>query len=387
MRDFTLVNIPDIHFFETDLVFDTIEEELLGKPVVLVYDRNVLKAHPMLEHTLSKAFRIVAKRPLREVEPLADGIEESADAARAAGSELVISVGGGSTIDTAKGVALLVPSARQLPEDFQTPGDFDTALSHIAIPTTAGPGAEVSPAMVYRTNRGCKTAVVDSRLIPHSVIIFPQLATSLPPFETTCCLFDGICHSIESWLAPRSSYLAKSFAVGALRAFIEDLPRAVARPANKTIRARLALASVISSLGLQSTNSGAAHALSNVVPPTAKVPHGALVSAMLLALLSDDLSTAEPPYPFVHLATALNYRTFEALLEHLLLLYQVHMLGGIVDLSIRTDLGSITSRLENTLKDARLTNHPASIDSERALRVCTAAIRLLQSRSIDALRD
>ncbi len=124
---------------------------------------------------------------------------EGAELGRAVGAELVIGVGGGSAIDTAKCIALLITNGGH-PRDWEDFGTLQAApLPVLAVPTTAGTGSEVSPsAIITDTERRKKMNLFDPRICPRVALVDPDLTLSMPPALTAATGMDALSHAVDS---------------------------------------------------------------------------------------------------------------------------------------------------------------------------------------------
>ncbi len=360
----------------SDIAQFKIPEEYRNLRCVVIHDPRVMHMHPDIHEKLGQLVTCVAFVALRQTEPQAANIEDAASRAKEVGAQLIVSVGGGSTMDTGKGVSQLLYGRRHLPDSFERPGFFRSIAPHIAIPTTAGPGAEVSPAMVFSNKNGRRIAIVDERLIPRHVVIVPRLATTLPPYETACCVLDGIAHSIEGALRPDCSPAAYVMSTLVLRGFLGSMWSACKSPHDPAIRERLGVLSVWSSESLRMTGVGAAHALADSVSDAVRAPHGAIVSSALVALLEGDSSGGEGGRQLDQLAIDVGYQDARGLTSFIAQYWSnfVERHGQYLRQSEDIDIARC---VERALVNPRLAFHPSILDAlriERAIRRILGAL-------------
>ena len=251
----------------------------------VIYDPQVLALNPWLREAVERWFECELLVAIQGGEPTAESIEGTAAEARAAGSDVIVSVGGGSTIDTAKGVALLALGATRLPREFAPNWEVGEPKPHVAIPTTAGPGAEASPAIVYGLVGANTTVCAHRALIPREVVICGAVGSTLPRWLNATCILDGVAHSVECLLSADCPGLAQELCGDALLTFGNALERIDHAPDDVDERERLAIASIMSASGLRLAGVHAVHALARGLAEGVQAPHSLLVSLCLTAMM------------------------------------------------------------------------------------------------------
>ncbi|MHC9542306.1 MAG: iron-containing alcohol dehydrogenase [Vulcanimicrobiota bacterium] len=259
---------------------------------LLIIDDNVAKLHSNLIEMMTSQLSIGHILKMSHPEPTVDNIEALAHEALYSNQKFdkVISIGGGSTIDCAKGLCHLLPEPRRLPTSFEMPGKFlGKTISHVCFPTTLGSGSEISPAMIYGLENGRKTCIVDDRLVPSIVIIIPKFFHSLGRKQIVICALDGIVHAIEVVLWPQVNPLVKLLGGSACRFFFEGLKKnsenEIQNQHNEEAYKLLAYGSIFSSIALRLSRAGFAHAMAGVLGETIQIPHGQIVGIILFILL------------------------------------------------------------------------------------------------------
>ncbi|MBL8699715.1 MAG: phosphonoacetaldehyde reductase [Alphaproteobacteria bacterium] len=203
---------------------------------------------------------------------------------RGAGIGLIVALGGGSAIDTAKVLAA-------------SGGEFDAVRSHlesggkaklpaplpiVAIPTTAGTGSEVTCwATVWDGERKRKHSLADPRLYPEAAIVDPTLTHSLPRGLTLSTGLDALSHALESLWNRNANPVSATYAVAAAREILDVLPALLDRLGDAGLRARMAQAAVFAGLAFSNTKTALAHSLSYDVTLHHGVPHGIACSFTL----------------------------------------------------------------------------------------------------------
>ncbi len=218
-------------------------------------------------------------------------VDAAADAYRASEADCVIGIGGGSALDTAKAVRLVVagPQDGRVAEYAYRLGD--KARPHpprvrlpfyIAIPTTAGTGAEVTPwAVITDPDEKLKFGVGGPHSVPNVALIDPELALTLPPFLTAATGMDALTHCIEAYVSTNENPALDPMIVHAIALIGRSLPVAVMQPANRAARRDMAEAAMIGGIAISSKWLGACHSLAHPLSSFANVHHG-LANAILL---------------------------------------------------------------------------------------------------------
>lgn len=212
--------------------------------------------------------------------------EAAAEAAlalyRAKACDGIVALGGGSAIDLAKAVGLLATHAGVL-GDYVVKGGGSERIGEIApviaVPTTAGTGAEVGRAASLTLKNGSKIACVNPRLIPRVAICDPELTLGLPPVMTAATGMDALSHGIEAYLSTRENPPAAAIALDCVERAGRWLERAVARGGDREARWHMLMAALEGGLTFQK-GLGAVHAASH--PLGALGHHHGTLNAILL---------------------------------------------------------------------------------------------------------
>jgi len=227
--------------------------------------------------------------------------------AQTIGASALVAVGGGSAIDVAKAVSVLLPHAGISWDDLQA-GRAKLSGSHVpmvAVPTTAGTGSEVSHVAVIGATDGFKKGVVHASLFPSVAIVDAGLALSLAPKLTAATGMDALVHAIEAYLGRRANPSMDLLALGALRAIVGALPRAVADGANLAARREMAQAAAWAGMAMDQAGLGLCHALCGPLSAHHEIHHG-LGNAVLLPAALAFNAPAVPPGRWPALRDALG---------------------------------------------------------------------------------
>jgi alcohol dehydrogenase len=187
----------------------------------------------------------------------------------------LISLGGGSAIDTAKGMAIVMTEGGSI-RDHQGASRLSRRQTpHIAIPTTAGTGSEVTLYIVVKDEAAHeKMHFMEDRIIPDVAILDPSLTLGMPAPLTAATGMDALTHAIEAYTGINRNPIADGHALQAMRLVAEFLPRAVAEPLDKVARGQMLLAANIAGTAFNSTGVGLVHAMAHVIGARHGVHHG-----------------------------------------------------------------------------------------------------------------
>jgi alcohol dehydrogenase class IV len=211
--------------------------------------------------------------------PVEANVTAGVNAFRAGTHDGVIAFGGGSALDTAKAIALMVGQSRPI-WDFEDREDWYTRVNVagmapvVAVPTTAGTGSEVGRCSVLTDLRDhTKKLIFHPRLLPAIVIEDPELTVGLPPSITAAVGMDALSHNLEAYCAPGYHPMADGIALEGMRLIKEWLPVAVRDGSNLEARASMLIASTMGATAFQK-GLGAMHSLSHPCGANLNTHHG-----------------------------------------------------------------------------------------------------------------
>ena len=243
--------------------------------------------------------------------PTEAAMRQAADAYREGGCDSIVAVGGGSSIDLAKAVALIVSHPEPLTQYAAILGGLSRITAAmppvIAIPTTAGTGSEVGRAALITLDDGRKLGFISPHLIPNLAICDPELTLGLPPLLTAATGMDAISHCIETFLSPRFNPPADAIALDGLARAVRWLPEAYADGGNLTARSEMMMAALQGGMCFQK-GLGAVHAMSHPLGglETPRLHHGTLNAVIMPAVLRMNAATAEAKYARLRAAIGLG---------------------------------------------------------------------------------
>lgn len=217
--------------------------------------------------------------------PTRKDVESCVELARAHRPDLIVAIGGGSTMDVAKACNMVCAEG---PEVMDRRGLRPSAAPHlpmIAIPTTAGTGSECQAYAVISDDAGVKGSFATSRALPRVVLLDPTLTTTQPRAVTANSGFDAIVHAVEVTVTTSASILSSMLAAEAFTLLIANLPVALDHPDDLDARSGMQLGAALAGLGIAYSMLGAAHAAGNSLMARMHMSHGESVALMLPAVI------------------------------------------------------------------------------------------------------
>lgn len=209
-------------------------------------------------------------------------VKQAVEMASEKGADILVSVGGGSVIDTAKGTAIVLKEGGKL-ENYEGVQMLSRAQTpHLAIPTTAGTGSEVTAAAVIKDwDRNIKMLIHDNHIMPNTAILDPLLTQGLPTMLTATTGMDALTHAIEAIHATVAEPIADYIAFGAIRIIMEYLPRCVEDGNDLLARGQQQIAATMAGIAFVNSQINIVHSLAHSTGGIFGVPHG-LANSILL---------------------------------------------------------------------------------------------------------
>lgn len=236
-------------------------------------------------------------------------INQAAQVARDAGADCLVSVGGGSVIDTAKGMAIILKEGGKL-EDYagfqllnrpQTP--------HVVIPTTSGTGSEATmTAVVKDWDKKQKQLFSSTFIIPSIGILDPTIVEGLPPMLTATTGMDAFTHAVEAIHTLQASPMADAMALQAIRLTYEYLPRCVEDGSDLLARGQQQCAATMAGVAFDNAQVGLPHAMAHSLGGLFKVPHGLANSIVLPHAMRFNIEECPDRYRLVAEAMRLDIK-------------------------------------------------------------------------------
>ena len=232
-----------------------------------------------------------------QADPPVHVIEAAVKLARDTRVDGVVSIGGGSSMDVAKLVALLAVGQERLDDIYGVGMAKGPRLPLVLSPTTAGTGSEVTPISIVTTGEGEKKGVVSPVLLPDWAVLDAELTLGLPAHVTAATGIDAMVHAIEAYTSKRlKNPLSDSLAREALRLLGGNIHEACRNGANREARHNMLLGSMLAGMAFANAPVAAVHALAYPVGARFHVPHGLSNSLVLPQVIRFNASSAEVHY-------------------------------------------------------------------------------------------
>lgn len=237
--------------------------------------------------------------------PTSDDVDVCLRAARAFAPDLFVGIGGGSAIDTAKGVNFLLCCGGEM-RDYRGRDRATAALLPlIAVPTTAGTGTEVqSFALIGDPETKQKMACGDPTAAPRFALLDARLTLTQPAFVTACTGLDAIGHAVETAVTRARTELSSRYSTAAFTVAVGAFPTVLAEPANLDARADMLRAAALAGLAIEHSMLGAAHAMANPLTARFGVVHGQAVGTALPRVVRFNAQAADARAAYARLARA-----------------------------------------------------------------------------------
>lgn len=230
-------------------------------------------------------------------DPPETSVQAAVQAARAMATDGVVGFGGGSSMDTAKLVALLARTPQELPSIYGIGLALGPRLPLVQVPTTAGTGSEVTPISILTTPSHEKKGVVSPLLYPDIALLDSRLTLGLPPAVTAMTGVDAMVHAIEAYTTRlKKNPLSDALAVKALQLLYANLLPAVNDGSDAGVRERMLLGSLFAGMAFANAPVGAVHALAYPLGGHFHLPHGLSNSLVLGPVLEFNRPAAAALY-------------------------------------------------------------------------------------------
>lgn len=225
--------------------------------------------------------RALAGFALMEAEPVVPSpsipfVQQMWDAWKGKGIGLVVGVGGGSVIDCAKALRILLTQEEGTLEEFARDARpfAQRGLPFIAVPTTAGTGSEVTPYASLQTTAHQKISLTHPWLFPDVALIDPMLTHSMPRYVTACSGLDALAQAVESFWSVHHTPFSETHSVRAISLILENFETVLKEPSHRKARFAMSAASTEAGLAITQTRTTAVHAVSYPLTTFFDIPHG-----------------------------------------------------------------------------------------------------------------
>ena len=214
--------------------------------------------------------------------PTTEDVESGRQLASQVCPDLIIGLGGGSSMDCAKGINFLYTGGGQMEDYWGIGRAVQEMLPMIAVPTTAGTGSETqSFALISDAKTHVKMACGDKKAAFRIALLDPELTLTQPSRVTALTGIDALAHALESYVTTRRNPVSVAFSREAWRLLSENISRVLEEPNDLKARSGMQLGACFAGVAIENSMLGAAHALANPLTATFGIPHGEAVGVML----------------------------------------------------------------------------------------------------------
>lgn len=258
--------------------------ELGARRVLLVTDRGIVAAGHVaraVESLQGAGVAVTVYDAVRE-NPSTVDVARCLAVARDAGVDLFVGLGGGSSMDTAKGTNFLLTNGGEMKDYWGVGKASRPMLPLIAVPTTAGTGSECqSAALIADEHTHQKMACLDPKAAARVALLDPELTVSQPPRVTAVTGVDALAHAVETAVTTIRDSVSLMYSHEAFKRLIHALPRVLEAPTDLDARGQMLLGAAFAGTAIESSMLGAAHSAANPLTAHFNVVHGAAVGLML----------------------------------------------------------------------------------------------------------
>jgi len=281
-----------------------------GKKALMVTDNNLDKIGLLdgIKRSLTDAridFVIFDKVT---TEPLMEYVEEGLRVLKKNSCDLLISVGGGSCMDTAKGISILASNPGRLP-DFEGMNRVkNPGIPHVAIPTTAGTGSEVTPsAVIADSERNVKMLIMSPHLGTKIALVDPFLTVPMPQSITASTGMDALTHAIEGYISVKAHTITDTLNLHAIQLISENLPQAWADGTNIQARTNMMIGALEAGMGFCNSSVALVHGMARPLGAYFHIPHGIANAALLPTVM--EFTIWGNPRKYAEIAEAMGENT------------------------------------------------------------------------------
>ena len=215
-------------------------------------------------------------------EPSDKMVAAGVEAYKANGCDFLIALGGGSPMDTAKSIGVMVASGAEKISDFMHKTINVNVPYLVAIPTTAGTGSEATQfTIINDTENNVKMLLAGPSVLPALAVVDPAFTMTAPPSVTANTGVDALCHAVEAYTSRKAQPLSDTFALSAIKRIHKNLPICYADGKNEQARMQMALGATEAGIAFNNSSVTIVHGMSRPIGALFHVPHG-LSNAILL---------------------------------------------------------------------------------------------------------
>ena len=218
----------------------------------------------------------------------------------------IVAVGGGSVIDTAKGVRMLLSQNKEDINELMGNEilNYGKHIPFIVVPTTSGTGSEVTIVAVIEDKiKNLKMEFISYFLLPDVAVLDPEMTMTLPKKATASTGIDALCHAIEAYTCIQKNPLSDAYAISVIKIIMDNIEIAVKNGENKKARLSMANASLMAGISFSNSMVGLVHAIGHSIGAVSKVPHGDAISILLPYVMEYNFDVVKEEYAKIALYT------------------------------------------------------------------------------------
>jgi alcohol dehydrogenase len=273
--------------------------EIGGRRVLLVTDKGLTQAghaKPAINSLLAADLAVAVFDDVTP-NPTTDDVDRALEVARSEKIDLLVGLGGGSSLDCAKGVNFLFTNGGRM-EDYKGVGRAKLPLlPMIAVPTTAGTGSEAqSFALIADAKTHMKMACGDKKAACRIALLDPDLTVSMPPSVTAATGIDALSHALETFVSKPRNAISNLFSRNAWRLLAQGFRTVLREPTDLNARAAMLLGAHLAGGAIENSMLGATHALANPLSAHFNITHGIAIGVMLPHVIQYNSEVVGPLY-------------------------------------------------------------------------------------------
>lgn len=219
----------------------------------------------------------------------------------------ILAVGGGSVIDTSKGLKMLL--SQEVDDIMLLMGNEimkkGKKIPFIVVPTTSGTGSEATlVAVISNPDKGVKMEFISYELLPDAAVLDPRMTETLPPRLTASTGMDALCHAVEAYTCLQKNPMSDAYATTAIKLIVENLETAIRSGGNKSARLALANGSTLAGIAFSNSMVGLVHAIGHAAGGVAHVAHGDAMTILLPYVMEYNMEKLKDLYGELYLYLA-----------------------------------------------------------------------------------
>ena len=271
----------------------------------------ILAAEPIISNKLIdillralEDYKIDVGKVIHDI-PIDSSIEVVNDIARIyreLGCDSIIAIGGGSIIDTAKGVNIIVSLGGESLLDYQGVDSIDKNLRPLIVaPSTSGTGSEgTAVSVIANKKKHIKMEFISYKVVPDVAVLDPRLTVTLPMRLTASTGIDALVHAIEAYSCLQKNPVSDLYAKEAIKLIIENIYKVMFKPKDKDLRFNLLLGSFLAGVAFSNSMVGMVHAIGHSVGAVCGVPHGDAMTILLIPCMKKNLGLCHKEYEEIY---------------------------------------------------------------------------------------